>query len=432
MTSTFPRRADRYAIGLKLIGLAASLFACNTFATTPSVKPIPTRTPTGTAVTPLALSAGYSSTCALMSNQTIRCWGANDGGQLGGSLGGHGAMARAVPVLENDGSLLSHVTQVSMGNHHACAIVSGAVKCWGSNTEGQLGIGTTDPEGIVRGPTWVNHLTFGNDYVVEIAAGKDHTCALLSTAVVKCWGDNHIEQSGQINPTAPNMAPVTLPLQVDLGGATAYHIASGSYHTCASTTMGTQCWGLNAYGELGRDTGWSYWDMPAASATDIEGVRRLVTSPSADHTCAGRTALPYACWGRNEFGQRGDGMFGSANLWDTTEVMYDPGFQDFAAGALNSCGVYNHLVYCTGSNGSGQLTQSGIVSSNVPVLTTVPAAARKVAVGAGHVCATVGNRVMCWGSNEEGALGRNAFCDNTPQSLCSSPNPAFVSGINAP
>jgi alpha-tubulin suppressor-like RCC1 family protein len=133
----------------------------------------------------VALSAGRNHTCAALGDGTVRCWGRNSAGQLGDGT----TVDRAAPTVVMG---LSDVVDVSssIGEHTCARLRDGTVRCWGSNTLGQLGDGTR----INRtSPTTVDRL---ND-VAGISTGRWHTCAwLVDNAGVYCWGYNFFGQLG--------------------------------------------------------------------------------------------------------------------------------------------------------------------------------------------------------------------------------------------
>jgi alpha-tubulin suppressor-like RCC1 family protein len=378
---------------------------------------------------PTSLSIGYFSACALMSDTSLRCWGDNFGGQLGTPTGLYDSVPHAVPMP------LTGAVRVAVANWHACALMaSGGVKCWGSNFSGQLGLGNVEADAIY-GPTDVPGLVSPGVTVVEIAVGKEHTCALLSTSTVKCWGLNQVEQAGQPNPDAPSLMFVSTPTEVDLDGAIVTHIFAGAYHSCASTLTGTICWGTDGMGELGRTLpAGEFWDMPGPSVPEIVGPTAMVSGASADHACAAMSDFTHQCWGRFESGQLGDGTADPAALTEgrptASMVLDDPGFESLGIGALNSCGIFHGAVWCWGDDGYEELTEGAPPFSAVPFATSITTGATHVVVGAGVVCAIVDDRVLCWGINNAGILGRDLTCgiDQDPNA-CTSPFPVEVHGF---
>jgi alpha-tubulin suppressor-like RCC1 family protein len=192
-----------------------------------------------------AIAAGDSHACALLSDQTIRCWGHNFSGQLGDRT--MNDSSSAVAVVEVSGA-----TSIAVGESQACATLSnGSVSCWGTNGEGELGDGTG-----VDSPTPVKVAGLTN--AVALAGGWDHTCALLADATVQCWGDNDFGQLGT-SATGPDTCPSgttcsKVPVPVSgLMGAT--RVVAGQNFTCALQSGGSvACWGANVDGELGGGT----------------------------------------------------------------------------------------------------------------------------------------------------------------------------------
>src|SRR5438067_3299095 len=182
----------------------------------------------------VVLGGAYS--CALASDGTAYCWGANDRGQLGvGDIGD-----RHVPTAVA-GDL--HFAALAAGSQHTCGVaVDGAVWCWGSNARGQLGVGTrsgaTTPQRV--------RLTAS---ATAVLAGGQTTCALTAAGEAYCWGANG---SGQLG--IGTQADATTPVRA-LAGEPATSIGLGSAHSCAATAAGALlCWGNNAEGQLGDAT----------------------------------------------------------------------------------------------------------------------------------------------------------------------------------
>ncbi|MDC0667597.1 EGF domain-containing protein [Nannocystis radixulma] len=152
------------------------------------------------AATPVAVVGGGQATCATFDDSSLKCWGANNVGQLG--LGdteyrgdSPGQMGDDLPVVE----LGPKAQSVSANEAHACAVLAGGVvKCWGINNYGQLGVGDTVTRG--DGPGEMGDalpiIDLG-DQAEAVSVGWTHTCALLEDGAVKCWGRNHAGQLGQ-------------------------------------------------------------------------------------------------------------------------------------------------------------------------------------------------------------------------------------------
>ncbi|MFT3772735.1 MAG: hypothetical protein QM820_45680 [Minicystis sp.] len=211
----------------------------------------------GTGAKAVAVSAGDSHTCALLDDGTVKCWGHNDSGQLGrgdsySTIGClpfsiHGLLVVALGTGRT-------AVALSAGANHTCALLDdGSVKCWGRNSEGQLGLGDTTLRGAQASQMGDNLPAVnlgGGQTAKAINAGMNHTCALLDDGTVKCWGYNGHGQLA-LGSTSNQTSPTTA---VDLGaGKTAVAISAGSEHSCAILNDGSvKCWGYNASGQLGQ------------------------------------------------------------------------------------------------------------------------------------------------------------------------------------
>ena len=140
-----------------------------------------------------------------------------------------------------------------------------------------------------------------------IAVGDRHTCAVTSVGSVKCWGTNWIGQLGDGTDT-----PRHTPVEVSGLSSGVIAVVAGATHNCALTSAGgVKCWGSNAYGQLGDGT-----DTPRLTPVEVSGLTSEVTAIAAgdDHTCALTSAGRVKCWGRNDYGQLGDGTTGTSDV----------------------------------------------------------------------------------------------------------------------
>jgi alpha-tubulin suppressor-like RCC1 family protein len=170
----------------------------------------------------------------------VKCWGSNSFGQLGNNTTTSSPVPIDVPGLD------SGVLEISTGGQHACARLASGLKCWGANLKGQLGNNTETGSGPSV-PTLVTGI--GSD-AIAISLGGEHSCALLSGGEVKCWGRNSEGQLGNNTTTAS-------PVPVSGSGLTSgvVVISSGAAHTCVVMETGAaKCWGSNLYGKLGDKT----------------------------------------------------------------------------------------------------------------------------------------------------------------------------------
>ena len=218
----------------------------------------------GTGRTATAISAGGTHTCARLDNGTVKCWGAGASGQLGyGDIATRGdnanEMGDALPAVSLGTGRTA--TAISAGVNSTCALLdNGTVKCWGANSAGQLGYGDTAARGDnadeMGDALPAVNLGAGRT-ATGVATANTHTCALLDNATTKCWGSGANGRTGQGNTAtlgdAANEMGDALPV-IDLGtGRTATAITAGNNHTCATLDDATRrCWGFSGNGELGQ------------------------------------------------------------------------------------------------------------------------------------------------------------------------------------
>lgn len=343
-----------------------------------------------------AISAGGMHTCALTMGGGVKCWGDNHNGQLG-----DGSISNRLTPVDVSG-LTSGVTAIASGVGRTCALTTaGGVKCWGENSSGRPGEGSS----IV--PVDVPDLSG----VTAIATGSAHTCALTGGGGVKCWGLNDVGQLGD-GSVSSRMSPV------DVSGLTSgvTEIAAGSSgepHTCALTTEGgVKCWGGNYAGQLGNvssDT--CYSSFPCSlTPVDVSGLTSGVTAIAAGsgYTCALTAGGGVKCWGTNYFGQLGDGSISSGHMSPVDVSGLTSGVTAVAAGYDHACAITTGGgAKCWGYNNNGQLGDGSISNRTTPVdVSGLTSGVTAIAAGGSHTCAIIlGSRIKCWGGNASGELG---------------------------
>jgi alpha-tubulin suppressor-like RCC1 family protein len=263
--------------------------------------------------------------------------------------------------------LLSGVTTIAADDSCDCAVTTtGAVYCWGYNSQGELGNNSTTDSNVPVQVVGVGGTGLLSG-IETIAAWAGHTCAVTATGAVYCWGSNLFGQLG-INST---VAFSNVPVQVVgvggtglLSGVTA--IRAGGYHTCAVTTTGAvDCWGWNYGGALGNNSTVELSEFPVqvvgVGGTGLLSGIATIAAAGGSHPCALTTTGAVDCWGRGELGN-------------------------------NSTTDSNVPVQVVGVGGTGLL--SGIAT---------------IASGGYHTCAgTTTGGIFCWGNNEMGQLGNNS------------------------
>ena len=241
---------------------------------------------TAVAISAGAESANRGDTCALLADRTVECWGDNEAGQLGTYSGSRSSVPVAI-----GGITTAIAVAINSGTYGCALLASGAIKCWGSNVDGQLGDGTTNPSG-----TPVN--VVGISTATALASGRYSTCAVLANGTVQCWGSNLDGQLGDGTNKNYSNVPVTV-----TGISTAVSITAGGYHHCAGLRNGAvKCWGLNAAGELGNGTRTDSNTPVRVHSTT--GPIKLMSG--VDYNCALYSSGEMKCWGYNGFGQLGN------------------------------------------------------------------------------------------------------------------------------
>lgn len=344
------------------------------------------------------VSAGSFHSCAVTTEGGVMCWGNNSLG----SLGNNSKTNSAVPV-EVQG-LASNMAYVVLGTRHACALTTaGGVKCWGDNREGQLGIASTEASSLV--PVDVQGLSSG---VAMVAAKGDHTCAITTTGGLKCWGLNSDGQLGN-NSTAKSLVPV------DVQGLTSgvATVAAGADHTCAVTTSGgLKCWGGNIAGQLGINS--TEPSLIPVDVPGLTGGVSSVSSGFA-FTCAVTSGGALKCWGSNNYGQLGDNSLGtplSGQRWTPVDVVgLASGVKSVTTGGHHACAVTNAGgLKCWGFNGSGRLGDGSTLDSGIPLdVSGLASGVSLVDAGINHTCAVISSATLkCWGFNRFGQIGNNS------------------------
>jgi alpha-tubulin suppressor-like RCC1 family protein len=339
------------------------------------------------------VSAGFSDTCGVTSDNSIYCWGQNTLGQLGDGT----TTDRLTPVAVVGGL---RFRQVSAGARHTCGItLHNVAYCWGANFAGQLGDGTsTDrptPVAVAGG------LRFRE---VSASANGDHTCGVTTENVAYCWGANFNAQLG--DGTTNNFRPTPVAVA---GGLRFRQVTAGGIHTCGVVTgHRAYCWGTNFFGQFGNgmiDNGPQIVLTPTPVAV-AGGLRFHQVDAGSIHTC-GLTPRNFAyCWGNNEFGLLGDGT--TTNRLTPVAVAGGLRFRQVSAGEnFHTCGVTTaNVAYCWGRNFSGLLGDGTTANHPTPVAVAGGLRFRQVSAGSVHTCGVAtGNRAFCWGNNLLGQLG---------------------------
>ncbi len=303
------------------------------------------------------------------------------------------------PGLFGDLVPLTGVQMIEAGGSHTCALTAGsAAKCWGLNSSGQLGDGNGGPEGNSHSAIPVDVVGLGGG-MRAISAGGTHSCAVTQAGAAKCWGGNGHGQLGD-NTLVSGLVPVDV---VGLGSGVRA-IGTGGLFSCALTTAGAvKCWGRNNYGQLG-DGAVSNRPWPSDVVGLGSGVQAI--SVGGSHACALTQTGAAKCWGDNEYGQLGDGTSYNIRRTPVDVVGLDSGVIAISAGGhRHSCAVT--------AAGAAKCWGEGFLGSNTTEQQTTPvdvvdlgSGVLTIHTGFDHTCAlTNAGAVKCWGFNASGQVG---------------------------
>ena len=318
--------------------------------------PIAVTMPVGLTATQISMSqdgacdgAGCDSACAIMSDSNIYCWGYSNSGRLGidpvsPPIGS--------PMMVNMPTGLTG-KQLSRGSDHSCAIMSDDnIYCWGENTEGELGDGTTVNKPI---PTAVTMPTVDGNPLTskQIALGYEFSCAIMSDDNIYCWGRNRYGSLGigSFDNSLKKLVPeiITMP-----SGLTAKQLGVGKYGGCAiMSDDNIYCWGPNWYGMLGigtDDMSGNGASVPTATTMPVGLTAKQISVGGFDR-CAIMSDDNIYCWG-DKMGA------GGANLLVPTAITMPSGLKgkQISVGYEHFCAIMdNDSLYCFGKNGDGQL-----------------------------------------------------------------------------
>ena len=312
---------------------------------------------------------------------------------------------------------LTGAVAISGGGYHTCArFPNGTLQCWGLNDGdpntgarggGQLGNPATGD--LSPTPVPVTGITTAT----AVTAGGFHTCALLPNGTVQCWGQNDQGQlgNGTTDPAPPTVAPRNATPVAVSGINNAIAVSAGGWHTCALLQDGTvRCWGRNDFGQIGDGSQTARPPTPNFNPTPVT-VRGITTAVALKsgifHACVLLRDGRMQCWGWNDFQQLGD----PASINYSSVPVTVPGITPaaLAPGAEHTCVLLQDgRVNCWGDTQYGQSgngSRTGIFAPPTAPVTGITTATAATS-GAEHSCALLpGGRVQCWGRGLFGRLG---------------------------
>ncbi len=384
-----------------------------------------------TGKTPTKIAAGQQHGC-LIANGQLYCWGNGHEGVLANgniSLFGNSRTSAQLsgqggsyPIGTDEGTYAAD-GPISVGDGHSCGTANGNLFCWGRNTYGQLGIGTTSEQYSPLAPP-----TTVGIYVRDVSVGANHTCA-IADGQLYCWGRNNNGQLGLGNTTDYS----TPQLVSAFAGMRVHNVSAGENHTCAVVDGQAYCWGLNSNLQLGDGT-----LTTRTSPTLVDGNSSILVGKNVryitagyTHTCATANGDLY-CWGNNANGRTGlnttsgnshptlvtGGTAGSPMVTAPSPDLR-PLVTSISAGSNFTCAVINSKVSCFGANSNGQLGDGTTTQRLVPTASANSYFATKVTAGGTHACALlhgnnskINGNLWCWGNASNGRVGNGSSSGN--------------------
>jgi len=336
---------------------------------------------------PVGITAARTHTCALLDSGQVACWGEGDSGRLGNGA----EETRSSPQLVIG---IDDAEYLDCGESHCCVVRAGArLSCWGRGNDGELGHGM---EANSSTPIDVP----GIADAIQVVGGDDFSCALHSDRTVSCWADDEYGTIGD-GVVGDNLDPTPV---LGLDDAVQLSAGEASKHACALLSDGgVVCWGLADHGQLGDGVaGWHIerrfvrvQGLDSAMAVDVGG----------RFTCALDGAGAASCWGRNTFGQLGDGTRTEHSA--PVAVSGSSGIAELALGREFTCALSGSgTVSCWGADDYGQLGDAGSWDEPTPVMVAGIDDAVQLGVGNDTACARrASGRIYCWGNNTENEVG---------------------------
>jgi alpha-tubulin suppressor-like RCC1 family protein len=377
----------RPAIGIGAVAFVVTATACTRSGEV--LHPSDGAAPVVLQLTDVRLAAGFGHACAVVSG-TLRCWGDDSDGQLG-VTGGDGGSGQA-PVTVGGGPWIAPAA----GSHHTCALANdGGIWCWGGNANGQLGSGDRASRAEPRQVAL-------RAKAVDVRTAFEFTCALLADASVWCWGFN---QEGQLGlgddyPGDDHLAPIQLGTDRDWT-----FIATGQGHGCGIRAPGRlYCWGRNTSSELGQGfTNPEEIRAPVQVGADTDWVS---VGCSQSTTCARKRNGTLWCWGEQPSGALG---VGDVNPRLTPAQI--PTYSDWSAetvGTFHTCGLRpGGEIWCAGRNTEGEIGGPDPADSVPSMLRADPTGGwLEVHAGRFFTCARKADEsIWCMGANDTRQLG---------------------------
>lgn len=323
------------------------------------------------------ITTGNQNTCGITSSGVVNCWGLLDTGEAGrGNYDDSSSTAR--PIISTYWTSDDNFFTLSMYDSVGGLTGSGKGYSWGSNSSGQLGVYSPGEEFPLDSavPYSMNYYIAGssgeNKDIKTLSKGYNHGCLILGSGLLRCWGDNTY---GQLGVTAGSPTISQTPISTS-SPYTFQQVSAGYNFNCALNEAGiAKCWGRNNYGQLGDGTSPTDAHYPdyidySPMQTDNESIAFTQISTGLYHACGVTGSGKVYCWGYNSYGQLGDGSYTTRDI--PTEVnmsafVTDNRFEEVRAYRYSTCGITSSgKAYCWGYGFYGQLGNNSTSTFNTP------------------------------------------------------------------
>lgn len=354
---------------------------------------------TPSSVVATKLASGGTHVCAIVNEGAVKCWGNGYSGQLGNGKTGTTQTHTPIPVDVTGINLTAKA--ITAGKNHTCVLTSqNGIKCWGVNADGQLGDGTFTNRST---PVDVSGLTSD---VVAISASLFNTCALTTTGTVKCWGKNSFGQIGDGTTTTRNLPTNVLGLPDNIKA-----IATSGLTNCAvNENSGVLCWGDKD--AIGNEVTQTFSTIPIAVTGLSSGVSVLAGGDLSFFAVMNDGGVKsWGADGNGQQGD-GLALGPKRKIPDyVSGIGPGSGASDLSTmgAGTHTCVIFlNSPLKCWGQNGNSQASADGSVSNAQPpsLINNIAEKVIGVATGATSTCVIIqGGTVKCWGKNNNGQLG---------------------------
>ena len=358
----------------------------------------------------ILIEAGGYQSCAIKNND-LYCWGKNNNGQLANSN------YKAIEIPLRIGTS-NNWEVISSSQYHNCATNGGKAFCWGSGYSESLGNGSIS--NIRSIPQLINN----SNKWSAVSAGYNHSCGINSGALY-CWGDDVF---GQVGNGSASTVDIDSPQQVGVSYEWS-QISMGYYYSCGIKSGELYCWGGDNYGQVGNGSG---------STSNIESPQKIGVfinwshiSTGRYHTCGINSGELY-CWGRDDFGQVGNGSGSTSNIESPQKIGSSNTWSEVSIGLFHTCGINDGELYCWGRDAYGEVGNGSGSTSNIEIPQKIGSSNNwsHISVGSYHSCGINDGELYCWGSDSNGQLGNGSLSTTdieSPQKIGSSNNWKYIS-----